>query len=141
MSEHAHPSQTIAESAPPATSKDRDTKTALMRGWGCKCPKCGEGKVLHSYLKVNDNCDHCGLDLSLARADDGPAYLTILLVGHLMAPLLHVVYFKWEPAPWVTFSTFSIGCVLACLFLLPRMKGMVISYQWARGMHGYDTKG
>ena len=121
--------------------QERSTKTALWNGWRCTCPRCGEGKALHSYLKVNDTCESCGLELSQARADDGPAYLTILLVGHLMAPLMHVVYFQWQPAPLVTFSIFGIGCLVASLFLLPRMKGMVIAYQWARGMYGFDKNG
>ncbi len=117
---------------------DRATKPALLKGWRCRCPRCGEGKVLHSYLKVNDTCDSCDLDLSKARADDGPAYLTILIVGHLMAPIMHVVYFQWQPAPMITFTVFSLGCVISSLLLLPRMKGMVIAYQWARKMHGFD---
>ncbi|KII13606.1 DUF983 domain-containing protein [Phaeobacter sp. S60] len=119
------------------TQEDRPTMPAVLRGWRCKCPNCGEGKLLHSYLKVNDSCSNCGLDLSSARADDGPAYLTILLVGHIMAPLLHVVYFNWRPEPMVTFTVFSLGCLLSSLFLLPRMKGIVIAYQWARRMHGF----
>ncbi|MFV1527892.1 MULTISPECIES: DUF983 domain-containing protein [unclassified Phaeobacter] len=117
--------------------EDRPTMPAVLRGWRCKCPNCGEGKLLHSYLKVNDSCSNCGLDLTHARADDGPAYLTILLVGHIMAPLLHVVYFTWRPEPMVTFTVFSLGCLLSSLYLLPRMKGIVIAYQWARRMHGF----
>ncbi|SCZ68984.1 Uncharacterized conserved protein, DUF983 family [Epibacterium ulvae] len=117
---------------------DRPLKPALFKGWRCRCPRCGEGRALHSYLKVNETCGNCGLDLSKARADDGPAYLTILIVGHLMAPIMHVVYFEWQPNPWVTFSVFSLGCIVSSLLLLPRMKGMVIAYQWARKMHGFD---
>ncbi|WP_293577190.1 DUF983 domain-containing protein [Phaeobacter sp.] len=118
----------------------RSTKQALLRGWRCRCPKCGEGKVLHSYLKVNDSCSSCGQDLTHARADDGPAYLTILLVGHVMAPLMHVVYFAWRPEPLVTFTVFSLGCLLSSLYLLPKMKGIVIAYQWARRMHGFGKE-
>ncbi|GLO75133.1 zinc-finger protein [Phaeobacter italicus] len=122
------------------SQEDRPTWPAVLRGWRCKCPNCGEGKVLHSYLKVNDECANCGLNLSNARADDGPAYLTILLVGHIMAPLMHVVYFAWRPEPLVTFTVFSLGCLLSSLFLLPRMKGIVVAYQWARRMHGFGKE-
>ncbi|MEP2717673.1 DUF983 domain-containing protein [Pseudophaeobacter sp.] len=119
---------------------ERATWPALAKGWRRKCPDCGQGEALHSYLKVNETCTNCGLNLSQARADDGPAYLTILIVGHIMAPLLHVVYFTWRPEPLVTFSVFSIGCIVSSLYLLPRLKGVVIAYQWARRMHGFDTK-
>ena len=136
MNNSAAQSQTETPLEPIAAP--RATRPALWNGWRCRCPRCGEGKALHSYLKVNDSCSHCDLELSKARADDGPAYLTILIVGHLMAPLLHVVYFTWQPAPMVTFSVFGIGCLVSSLYLLPRMKGIVIAYQWARGMHGFD---
>ncbi|MFY0310128.1 DUF983 domain-containing protein [Leisingera sp. D0M16] len=121
----------------PGAEHDRPTMPALAKGWRCKCPNCGEGKLLHSYLKVNSSCSHCGLDLTHARADDGPAYLTILIVGHIMAPLMHVVYFSWRPEPMVMFTVFTIGCLASSLYLLPRMKGIVIAYQWARRMHGF----
>ncbi|MBY6068203.1 DUF983 domain-containing protein [Leisingera aquaemixtae] len=123
--------------AAPGADTDRPTMPALAKGWRCRCPECGEGRLLHSYLKVNARCSHCGLDLTHARADDGPAYLTILIVGHIMAPLMHVVYFSWRPEPLVMFTVFTIGCLASSLYLLPRMKGIVIAYQWARRMHGF----
>jgi uncharacterized protein (DUF983 family) len=122
------------------TRAERPTWPAVAKGWRRKCPCCGKGAVLHSYLKLNDTCSECDLDFTQARADDGPAYLTILLVGHIMAPLLHVVYFTWRPEPLVTFSVFSIGCIVSSLYLLPRLKGVVVAYQWARRMYGFDTK-
>ena len=57
----------------PDTDTERETMPALLKGWRQKCPECGKGKLLHSYLKVNDSCSNCGLDLSGHRADDGPA--------------------------------------------------------------------
>ncbi|WP_283967330.1 DUF983 domain-containing protein [Tritonibacter sp. AK171] len=118
--------------------EDRPTKPALWKGWRGRCPKCGEGKLLHSYLKVNDSCSNCGEEFHHHRADDGPAYLTILIVGHLMAPLMHYMAFEWRPSPWVMASVFSTGCLAASLYLLPHLKGVVVAYQWARRMHGFD---
>jgi uncharacterized protein (DUF983 family) len=117
---------------------DRPTLPALMKGWRRKCPCCGKGDALHSYLKVNARCDSCDLDLSQARADDGPAYLTILIVGHLLAPLIHIVFVTWRPEPLVLFTIFTIGCVSLSLYLLPRLKGVVIAYQWAKRMYGFE---
>ncbi len=117
---------------------DRDTWPAVVKGFRCKCPNCGKGKLLHSYLKVNDSCAHCGQELHHHRADDGPAYLTILIVGHLMAPALHVTFVQWRPEPLTLFLIFALGCLALSLYLLPRMKGIVVAYQWARRMHGFD---
>jgi uncharacterized protein (DUF983 family) len=83
----------------------------------------------------------CQEDLSPARADDGPAYLTILIVGHLMAPLLHIVFVRYRPEPLVLFSIFAVGCLALSLYLLPRLKGMIVGIQWARKMHGFGRKG
>ena len=117
--------------------EDRPTKPALIRGFRGKCPNCGEGKLLHSYLKVNDACSNCGQELFHHRADDGPAYLTILIVGHLLAPALHVSFVHWRPSPWTMAIGFSIACVALSLYLLPRLKGAVVAYQWARKMYGF----
>ena len=95
--------------------------------------------MLSSYLKVRDHCPVCREDLHHHRADDGPAYLTILIVGHLMAPLLHVSFTAFRPDPLVLFTIFAVGCVGLSLYLLPRLKGMVVAFQWARGMHGFST--
>lgn len=120
------------------TEDERPTWPAVVKGFKCRCPNCGKGKLLHSYLKVNDNCSNCGQELFHHRADDGPAYLTILIVGHLLAPALHVTYVHWRPDPLTMALMFSVGCVALSLYLLPRLKGVVVAYQWARRMHGFD---
>ena len=32
----------------------RDLKQAMWRGFRCRCPNCGEGKLFRAYLKTND---------------------------------------------------------------------------------------
>ena len=62
---------------------------SICRGLKGRCPACGDGKMFWRYLKVSSRCPACGHDLARYPADDGPAYVTILLVGHLLvAPLL-----------------------------------------------------
>ena len=110
---------------------------AVLKGWKRKCPQCGSGPLLSGYLTVNDTCTVCSEELHHHRADDGPAYLTILLVGHLMAPLLHMIFVCFRPEPLVLFTVFAVGCVGLSLYLLPRLKGAMIGFQWARLMHGF----
>ncbi|MEL7165739.1 MAG: DUF983 domain-containing protein [Pseudomonadota bacterium] len=114
---------------------------ALARGWRRRCPRCGGAPLLKGYLKVGDTCSACKLDYSHHRADDGPAYLTILIVGHLMAPLLHIVFVTWRPEPLILFTIFAVGCVGLSLYLLPRLKGAVVGFQWARAMGGFASLG
>lgn len=110
---------------------------AVFRGFRGKCPNCGTGPLFQGYLAVRDTCPICGEELHHHRADDGPAYLTILLVGHLMAPLLLAVFVNFRPDPLVLFTIFAIGAVGLSLYLLPRLKGAIIGFQWARMMHGF----
>ena len=119
--------------------EDRPVAPALRRGWQLRCPNCGAGPMLRGYLKVRDNCPVCGEALHHHRADDGPAYLTILIVGHLMAPLLLFTFTHWRPEPLVLASVFSVGTVALSLFLLPRLKGALVALQWAKRMHGFGA--
>lgn len=117
---------------------ERSLKQAMRRGWHRRCPRCGRGPLLAGYLKVADHCPVCEQEFHHHRADDGPAYLTILIVGHLMAPLIHVLYARLHLDPLVMASILSVLCVVLSLYLLPRIKGAFIGLQWARRMHGFD---
>jgi len=97
--------------------------------------------MLRGYLKVRDACPVCGEAFHHHRADDGPAYLTILIVGHLMAPLILVVFTRFRPDPLTMATLFSIGCVALSLYLLPRLKGVMVAFQWAKRMHGFVGTG
>ncbi len=65
----------------------RDVWSAMKRGCRGRCPRCGEGKLFRAFLKVADSCDNCGQDFSGHRADDLPAYLVIVIMGHIVVPL------------------------------------------------------
>lgn len=116
--------------------EDRPFWPAVRRGLRKRCPNCGQGRVLRGYLKLRDSCDHCGLDLTKARADDGPAYLTILVVGHLMIAAMLEVFIQFRPDPLVMALVFLAGTIVLSLILLPVFKGMIVAIQWSKRMHG-----
>jgi uncharacterized protein (DUF983 family) len=118
---------------------DRPLRPALLRGWRCKCPQCGAGPMMRGYLKVRDTCPVCGEELHHQRADDGPAYLTILIVGHVLAPLMLYAFTALRPDPIILASTFSVAAVGLSLYLLPRLKGAMVALQWAKRMHGFRS--
>jgi uncharacterized protein (DUF983 family) len=118
--------------------KDRHVAIAVGRGFLGRCPNCGRGAIFRTYLGVNPRCPACGEELSGHRADDAPAFLTLLVacfVGGLgvlltddassQMPLLAVAAF------WLV-VTAVVG-----LLVLPRLKGAVVGYQWALRMHGF----
>jgi uncharacterized protein (DUF983 family) len=124
-------------STSPDPQAERPLRPALARGWRRRCPNCGEGRLLRGYLAVAPNCDACGEDFTPQRADDGPAYLTILIVGHLMAPVLHLAYTRYTPDPLTLALILGAGVTALSLWLLPRIKGAFVALQWAKRMHGF----
>lgn len=112
-----------------------DFRTALLRGWLGKCPRCGEGRLFSSYLKMRPHCPACSLALEPYRADDAPAYFTILIVGHIIVPLvLALERYGEEPPLWFHALLWLPLSVLVALYLLPHVKGTVIALLWAHKM-------
>ena len=123
-----------------ALGGSRDTWVAVKRGLRGRCPACGDGAILHSYLKVNDACAGCGEELHHHRADDFPPYITIFVVGHILLGAMFAVDDFWPDLPVaVHFAVWPILCVVMCLWLLPIFKAGLIAYQWALRMHGFET--
>jgi uncharacterized protein (DUF983 family) len=100
--------------------------TAMTRGLRGRCPHCGEGRLFRSYLKVKDACEACGHDLDQYPADDGPAYFTILLVGHLVVAPMLFFPIVWEANPWIVAPIVLTGLLLVTLAALPLVKGAVV---------------
>ena len=57
---------------------------AMWNGVRGKCPKCGQGKLFSSFLKIVPACEHCGEEMHHHRADDFPAYIVVVIVGHVI---------------------------------------------------------
>lgn len=108
--------------------------TALMRGLNRKCPCCGKASAFRGYLKVRDTCAVCDTPLSVYPTDDGPAYLTILLVGHLvLAPAFLFGIFYDYPVAVLLPVMVSVIAVIT-LIALPFVKGSFLGLMWYLGM-------
>ncbi len=102
----------------------------IRSGLSLKCPRCGIGKVLYRYLKVHPACPQCGEALGHFRADDAPPYLTLVIVGHVVIPII-LSLITHGVSVSMTVTVGLILTTLLTLFLLPRMKGIVIAILWA----------
>jgi uncharacterized protein (DUF983 family) len=112
--------------------------TAMWRGFRGRCPNCGEGHVFRSFLKVADKCEVCGEEFHHHRADDFPAYLVIVLVGHIVVPLVLHVETAYAPPYWVHAALWVPLTVALSVGLLQPVKGAVVALQWFAGMHGFE---
>ena len=113
-----------------AASLKRDIGLAIRRGLALRCPACGKGKLLAGFLRPAECCSNCGERTGDIRADDGPAWATILLVGHLMSPAFFVFATR-EEAPVYVFAAIAAAVVGLSLLILPRMKGLFTGLIWA----------
>jgi uncharacterized protein (DUF983 family) len=123
-----------------AAAEKRDVWTAMKRGFRGRCPRCGEGKLFRAFLKVDNSCSVCGLDFTPHRADDLPAYLVIVIVGHLLVPIILWVETNYSPPVWLQLSIYLPFTLIASLLLLQPVKGAVVGMQWALRMHGFDEQ-
>ncbi len=116
----------------------RDVWQAMARGIRCRCPKCGEGKLFRAFLKTADSCSACGQDFTHHRADDLPAYLVIVVVGHIVVPAALWIETNYSPSVALQLSIYLPFTLAASLLLLQPVKGAVVGLQWAFRMHGFD---
>lgn len=112
---------------------ERSVARAIVRGVLGRCPSCGEGRLLQGFLKATPACRSCGEGYAHLRADDMPPWLTIMIVGHIVVPLLLVVEQVWHPALWVQMAIWPAVTLALLLLLLPRCKGLVLGLLWATG--------
>jgi uncharacterized protein (DUF983 family) len=115
----------------------RDVPRALWRGFAQRCPNCDRGPLFGKYLKVNPHCPDCGEALHHHRADDAPAYFTILIVGHFIVGGALSLERGLSPPTWVHLVIWLPLTLIATLLLLPRVKGSLVGLQWALYMHGF----
>ncbi len=113
---------------------------SLARGFRGRCPACGEGALFWKYLKVNDRCPHCDADLARYPADDGPAYVTILLTGHLVIAPLLIFPIVWRSPPIYSLPLVLGGLTAFTLAALPRVKGAWIGLMYALGVTDLDAR-
>jgi len=131
-----------AETTSATEAQPKGAADALMRGFRGHCPACGAGRMFRAFLKVADNCPACGEELYHHRADDFPAYLDIVIVGHILVPIVLAVETEIAPPMWLSMTMWPLVALIATLALLQPIKGAVVAIQWFIGMHGFeDSKG
>ncbi|KQM14763.1 DUF983 domain-containing protein [Novosphingobium sp. Leaf2] len=110
---------------------------ALLRGVRSHCPRCDKGHLFRKWLKPRERCPVCMLDLTPQRADDFPAYIAMLVTGHLMAPLIIALSVDWDMGPVAMMAILVPLAIAMMLGMLQPAKGGVIALQWWFGMHGF----
>ncbi|MXP09020.1 DUF983 domain-containing protein [Pseudoblastomonas halimionae] len=109
---------------------------AVWRGIRNRCPHCGEATLMPRFLKPVEECPVCGKDWDRHRADDFPAYVSIFLTGHIMAPIMIAL------ATADILSTLGLVLALVIPFailsigLIQPAKGAIMALLWRLGVNG-----
>jgi uncharacterized protein (DUF983 family) len=113
----------------------------MHRGLRGRCPHCGEGKLFYRYLKVEPVCQTCGHDLDRYPADDGPAYFTVLLVGHLVIVPFLILFAPliWKAPVLILVPSALMAVTAITLLTLPLVKGAFIGLTYALDINRADA--
>jgi len=120
--------------ATPAEWNMPDWRMTIWRGMRCICPACGKAPIFNGYLKVYPACLVCQAPLGDMPADDAPPYIAMLVVLHVLAFTVVMIFkFHWHPAAF-EYGLLLILLVLVCMIALRMAKGAVIGILLKLGM-------
>jgi len=121
------------------TATNRQFSFALLaRGFRKTCPQCGKGPLLTGYLKPQASCSACKEDFSHISADDGPAWLTLLIIGHAVVPMM-LFFGRSNVVPlWLAILILAVVTLIGVYFILPRAKGIFIALIWLTDATGQN---
>lgn len=130
--------QHFGQAAAPAAGDDaRPTGQAVKRGFLCRCPSCGEGRLFRAFLKPVDACAACGAEMHHQRADDFPPYLVVFIVGHIVVAGFMATDQWLKLESWQHLAIWIPITIALSIALIQPLKGGVIGLQWALRMHGF----
>ncbi len=88
------------------------------------------------YLTPLAECPACGENFRHISADDGPAWLTLLIAGHVVVPLM-LFFGRYDIVPlWLAIVILSLITLVVTYLILPRAKGAFIALIWVTGATG-----
>lgn len=99
-------------------------------GLGCKCPRCGKGKLYEGFLSLRPRCEACDLDYAFIDAGDGPAIFIIMIAGFIVVTAALIVEIKYQPPFWLHAALWGPLILATTLLPLRAMKSLLIALQF-----------
>ncbi|BEV02061.1 DUF983 domain-containing protein [Novosphingobium olei] len=124
----------------PSAALPHSLGAALARGARGRCPRCGGTHLFAGFVKPVERCRLCGQNWTLHAADDFPAYLSILITGHVMAPVIIELGLKTDLSLGAMMALVGTMALVLLIALLRPAKGGIIAFQWWMGMHGFAAR-
>tara|TARA_Y100000052_G_scaffold21389_1_gene21579 strand:+ start:52696 stop:53055 length:360 start_codon:yes stop_codon:yes gene_type:complete len=118
--------------------KNHASLSPIFRGLSRRCPACGEGKLFAGYLKLVSECDRCGEAFNHDQAADGPAWLTVLMLGPFFAPIIFLSSMTAGEHVLIVLPLLAIFMVTTALGVLAFMKGAWLGALWRMEQNRQD---
>ncbi len=103
---------------------------AIVTGFRCRCPRCGQGKLFRGFLELAPSCDVCKLDYGFADAGDGPAVFVILVAGFLVTGGALITEILYQPPYWLQAVIWLPLTLVVPLLMLRPAKALLIALQY-----------
>jgi uncharacterized protein (DUF983 family) len=113
-----------------AIEEDFPVVSPLRAALGCRCPRCGKGRLFAGLLSVRPRCEVCRLDLSAQDAGDGPAVFVILFLGFIVVGLAALVEISYSPPIWVHLLLWAPLILVGAVAMLRPLKAGLIALQY-----------
>ena len=105
---------------------------------GCRCPRCGRGRLFSGFLVVAERCDACGLDLRAQDSADGPAVFVVFILGFVVVGLAFLVEVVFAPPYWVHVVLWPPVVIGLSLLMLRPLKAAMIAAQFKHNILDQD---
>jgi uncharacterized protein (DUF983 family) len=112
------------------------TVSPMRAALGCRCPRCGRGRLFCGLLTVRPRCETCGLDFSGQDAGDGPAVFVILFLGLIVVGLAAIVETEFAPPIWVHLLLWTPLILVGAVAMLRPFKAGLIALQYRHHLLG-----
>nr|WP_243450853.1 DUF983 domain-containing protein [Sphingosinicella sp. CPCC 101087] len=95
-----------------------------------RCPRCGRGHMFAGFLKLERECEVCGLDFSYADPADGPAFFVQMFACVPAVIFTLMLEILASPPVWVHFVTSLPLLLLTTVLPLRPLKGWLVASQF-----------
>ncbi len=90
-----------------------------------RCPRCGEGKLFAGFLRMNNNCEGCGLDLVREPGFYlGSIYFNYGLTSIIALAVFFSLYFGYGISPDVQLWPLATFCVVFPLIFFRHARAL-----------------
>ena len=113
----------------------------IRAGLGCRCPRCGRGRLYEGFLQVAEACRACGLRLKDHDSADGPAVFVVLILGFIVVALALAVELAYEPAMWLQLVLWVPFIIVGTALMLRPAKAIFIALHYRHKAHDHGDTG